>query len=69
MVDKATLISIENNREITMEQDLEFMFQCQKAMLLTLKEWGTLSDEQYQYAEFKLKEQKQEYVKKCLAHS
>lgn len=69
MEDKAVLQTIENNREIVWDSDSEFLFEYQKAMLLALKELGTLDEMQYRYAEQTLKEQKQEYVKKKLAQS
>ena len=37
MEDKAVLQSIENNREIILDSDSEFLFEYQKAMLLALK--------------------------------
>lgn len=69
MEDAAVLQTIENNREIRWDSDSEFLFEYQKAMLLALKELGTLDEMQYRYAEQTLKTQKQEYVKKKLTHS
>lgn len=64
MVEKASLAKIENDREILWDSDSEFLFEYQKAMLLALKELGTLNEVQYQYAEAALELQKQEYVRK-----
>ena len=69
MEDVAVLQTIENNREIIWDSDSEFLFEYQKAMLLALKELGTLDEMQYRYAESILKEQRRQYVKKKLTHS
>ena len=69
MEDKAVLQTIENNREIVWDSDSEFLFEYQKAMLLALKELGTLDEMQYRYAEATLKDQRRQYVKKKLTHS
>ena len=58
MEDTAVLQTIENNREIIWDSDSEFLFEYQKAMLLALKELGTLDEMQYRYAEAALKEQR-----------
>ena len=57
MQDRAVLRSVEQDRRITEEQDAEFLFACQRALLLALKEAGRLSETQYRYAEEKLKAQ------------
>lgn len=57
MEDHAVLHSIENERNITRETDGEFLFEFQKAALLALKESGRLNEQQYRYAEEKLKSQ------------
>lgn len=62
MKDVAVLQSIENNREIIWDTDCEFLFEYQKAMLLALKELGTLNEVQYRYAEQTLKFQKQDFM-------
>ena len=67
MEDKAVLQTIENNREIVWDSDSEFLFEYQKAMLLALKELGTLGEMQYRYAEATLKEQLRRFVKKKLS--
>ena len=67
MEDKAVLQTIENNREIVWDSDSEFLFEYQKAMLLALKELGTLDEMQYRYAEATLKEQLRRIVKKKLS--
>ena len=58
MQDRAVLRSVEQDRRITEEQDAEFLFACQRALLLALKETGQLSETQYRYAEEKLKAQR-----------
>ena len=57
MQDRAVLRSVENDRKITKDQDHEFLFAYQKAILLALKEAGRLNEMQYRYAEEKLKKQ------------
>ena len=66
MEDKAVLQAIENNREIIWDSDSEFLFEYQKAMLLALKELGTLDEMQYRYAEATLKVQRKDFVRKKL---
>ena len=58
MQDRAVLRSVENNRRITKEQDYEFLYEYQRAILLALKEAGQLTEMQYRYAEGKLKQQR-----------
>lgn len=58
MQDRAVLRSVENDRRITKEQDHEFLYAYQSAILLALKEAGQLTEMQFRYAEGKLKEQK-----------
>ena len=67
MEDAAVLQTIENNREIRWDSDSEFLFEYQKAMLLALKELGTLDEMQYRYAEATLREQLRTFVKKKLS--
>lgn len=49
---------VEENRPITRERDVDFIFQLQCGVLLSLKEDGFLTQMQYQRAEEKLKEQR-----------
>ena len=58
MQDRAVLRSIEQDRRITEEQDAEFLYACQRALLLALKEDGRLNEEQCRFAEEKLKAQR-----------
>lgn len=58
MQDRAVLRAVENNRGITKEQDQEFLYEFQRAVLLALKEAGRLNDTQYRYAEEKLRAQR-----------
>lgn len=57
------LLSVENSRNITKEDDSEFFFELQRGVLLTLKENGTLNEMQYRAAEEMLKEQRKELAK------
>ena len=58
MQDRAVLRSVEHDRRITKEQDKEFLYAYQRAILLSLKEAGQMNETQYRYAEGKLKEQR-----------
>ena len=58
MQDRAILRSVESDRRITKEQDYEFLYEYQRAILLALKEAGQLTEMQYRYAEGKLKDQR-----------
>ena len=51
MAEQARLLDIENDREITKETDSQFLFEYQRAILLTLRDRGVLNETQYQYAE------------------
>lgn len=68
MENTSVLQTIENDREIGWDLDSGFLFAYQKAMLLALKEQGTLDEMQYRYAEQMLKTQKQEYIKKKITY-
>ena len=57
MTEQVRLLDIENNREITKETDSQFLFEYQRAILLTLRDRGVLNETQYQYAEENLKKQ------------
>lgn len=57
MISRAILQSIEENHEIDRNTDLEFLLEYQRAVLLALKENGTLNEMQYRYAEKKLKKE------------
>ena len=69
MVDKAKLHSIENDRRITRKTDGEFLYEYQKAVLLSLMESGRLTGMQFRYAEEKLLQQRYEFEKQHSAHS
>ena len=58
MQDRAVLRSVENDRRITKDQDAEFLYEYQRAILLALQEAGQLNETQYRYAEEKLKAQR-----------
>lgn len=51
----ARLVSISDHQIITRERDRQFWFEYQRAVLLGLKELGTLDEMQYQDAEAALK--------------
>lgn len=57
MEEKARLVGIERDHRITKETDSRFLFELQRAILLSLKEGGALNETQYRYAEEKLKAQ------------
>ena len=54
---KATLYTIKNNRMITPEQDRQFLFEIQYALLLALQEAEILNFMQVQEAEKQLQQQ------------
>ena len=56
----ADLKHIENNTPITWENNYEFLYQLQCALLLALLEQGQLNHMQYRYAEDHLKKQRRE---------
>jgi len=49
MKDRARLIKIENDREITRTGNPQFWRACQDALLLALKDQGVLDETQYRY--------------------
>ena len=57
MEEKARLVGIEHDHRITKETDSRFLFELQRAILLSLKEGGALDEAQYRYAKEKLKAQ------------
>lgn len=57
MEEKARLVGIEHDHRITKETDSRFLFELQRAILLSLKEGGALDEAQYRYAAGKLKAQ------------
>lgn len=64
-----TLERIENDCRITRETDGEFLYEYQKAVLLALVESGRLTEQQFRYAEEKLRQQRFEFEKTHPAHS
>ena len=64
-----TLERIENGHRITRETDGEFLYEYQKAALLALVESGRLTEQQYRYAEEKLRMQRCEFEKSHPVHS
>ena len=67
MEDQAILQKIEYDHKIVRESDSEFLFEYQRAVLLALKEIGTLNEMQYRYAENGLKNQYRTFVKRKIA--
>ena len=63
------LTRIENDRRITRETYGEFLYEYQKAVLLALVESGRLTEQQYRYAEEKLRMQRCEFERNHPAHS
>lgn len=61
MAERARLVKVENDREITKENDSQFLFEYQRAVLLELKDKGVLNEIQYRYAEEKLKKQLKQF--------
>ena len=64
MKERAHLVGIEHDHRITKETDSQFLFEYQRAILLSLKDSGALDEAQYRYAEEKLKAQLRAYIKK-----
>ena len=64
MEERARLVRVEHDRRITKETDSQFLFEDQRAILLSLKDSGALDEAQYRYAEEKLKAQLRAYIKK-----
>lgn len=64
MEERARLVGIEHDRRITKETDSQFLFEYQRAILLSLKDGGALDEAQYRYAEGKLKDQFRAYIRK-----
>ena len=50
MEKQARLVRIEHDRKITKEMDSQFLFEYQRAILLSLKADGLLDETQYHYA-------------------
>ena len=64
MGEQARLVRVEHDRRITKETDSRFLFEYQRAVLLSLKDSGVLNEAQYRYAEEKLKNQLRAYSRK-----
>ncbi len=63
MAEQARLVGIEHDRKITKETDSRFLFEYQRALLLSLKDSGALNEVQYRYAEEKLKNQLRAHIR------
>ena len=62
MEERARLVGIEHDHKITKETDGRFLFEYQRAILLSLMEGGALNEAQYRYAKEKLKNQFRAYM-------
>ncbi len=62
----AQLQRIDNNEAITKENHYEFLYHLQSAMLLALRERGSLNTMQHRHAEEKLKQQRRDRAKNIL---
>ena len=60
----AVLTKIENDHKITAETDLQFLYHVQHALLLALREKGTISTVQYRRADELLRKQRTEVAKR-----
>lgn len=60
----AKLLRIEYNLPITKENNYEFLYQLQYALLLALREQGRLSPMQLRHAEELMKKQRRDRVKR-----
>lgn len=57
------LVRVEDNRTITRQIDSAFFYEFQRGVLLSLKEFGTLTEMQFKHAEETLKEQRQAAIR------
>lgn len=63
MVEQARLVEIEHDRKLTKETDSQFLFEYQRAILLSLKDSGVLDEAQYRYGAEKLKNQLRTHIR------
>ena len=63
MAERARLLRIEHDHKITKETDSQFLFEYQRAILLSLKADGLLDETQYHYAEERLRRQMQNDIR------
>lgn len=63
MYTTVTLIKVEDNQTITRDAYVDFFYELQQGVLLSLKEDGKLSEMQYRNAEEALKEQRRAIVR------
>ena len=62
MEERARLVRVEQDRKITKEKDYQFLFEYQRAILLSLKADGLLDGTQYHYAEERLRRQMRNHI-------
>ena len=60
----AVLTKIENDHKITAETDLQFLYHVHRALLLALREKGTISTVQYRKVDEALRKQRTEFTKR-----
>ena len=58
MYTTARLMSVEDNQTITRDAYVDFFYELQRGVLLSLKEDGKINEMQYRHAEEALKEQR-----------
>ncbi len=63
MEERARLVRVEQDHKITEETDSQFLFEYQRAILLSLKAEGLLDETQYQDAEERLRRQMQNCIR------
>ena len=63
MEEQARLVGIDHDRKITKKMDSQFLFEYQRAILLTLKVDGLLDETQYHYAEERLRRQMRNQIR------
>lgn len=63
MYTTAKLISVENNQTISKDAYVDFFYELQRGVLLSLKEEGKLTKMQYRNAEDALKEQRRVIIR------
>ena len=57
------LARVEDDRPLTRDSDIDFFFELQRGVLLSLKDMGKLTEMQYRNAEEALKEQRRAIIR------
>lgn len=63
MYTSVRLATVMENRSITRDADIDFFFELQRGVLLSLKDMGQLTEMQYRNAEEALKEQRRAIIR------